>query len=405
MSPAGSFESLRAAIKAKTDAVYFGVGNLNMRANSANFRLKDLKKIVSICKKNNVKTYLTINIVMYNEDLKLMKKICDKAKKAGINAVIASDMAVINYANSIGLNVNCSTQMNISNIEAVKFYSKFADIMVLARELNLEQIKKICSEIKKQNIRGPNDELVKIEVFIHGALCVSISGRCYMSLTNYNSSANRGQCLQNCRRSYRVIDEQTGKELVLDNKYVMSPKDLCTVSFLDRIIDSGASILKIEGRGRPPEYVYTTTKVYKEALESCNKKIFTKEKIEKWTEELRSVFNRGFWQGNYYLGEKVDGWSNYSGNKSTKEKHFLGLVKNYFVKSKIGEIIVQSENLMIGDEIIIIGPTTGVVKTNVKSIVKSEKNITSAEKGDFVTIPIPERVRKKDKVYLIKERK
>ena len=405
MSPAGSFESLMSAIKAKADAVYFGIGSLNMRANSANnFSINDLKKIVSICKKNNIKSYLTLNTVMYNEDLALMKKICDVAKNQDINAVIASDMSVINYANSIGLNVHCSTQLNISNIEAVKFYAKFADAIVLARELNLEQIKKICNEIKKHKVKGPSGELVKIEVFIHGALCVSISGKCYMSLATYNSSANRGQCFQNCRRSYRVIDEETGNELKLENKYVMSPKDLCTIDFLDKILDAGVSILKIEGRGRGPEYVYATTKVYKDALESYSNKSFTKEKIEKWRKELESVFNRGFWQGGYYLGKKMDEWANCSGNKSTKEKYFIGFVKNYFAKPKIANIMLQTENIKLNDEILIIGPTTGIVKTKVSSIVIDNKEITNAKRGDSITLPVEEKVRKNDKVYLLKEK-
>ncbi len=403
MAPVGSFESLIAAIKAKADSVYFGIEKLNMRARSANnFMLKDLKKIVSICKENKVKCYLTLNIIMYDEDLNLMKKICNRAKEENIDAVIASDISVINYANSIGLRVHCSTQLNVSNIEAVKFYSKYADTIVLARELTIKQIKSICEEIKKQNICGPDKELVKIEIFAHGALCVAIAGKCYMSLTEYNSSANRGACFQNCRRSYRVIDEETGYELNLNNKYVMSPKDLCTISFLNKIIKSGISILKIEGRGRGPEYVFTTTKVYKEAVESIYNKRYTKENIEKWAKELESVFNRGFWHGGYYLGNKLGEWSNSRGNKATKEKSFIGIVKNYFLKPEITEIILQADSLKVNDEILITGPTTGIVKTKVDNIRVNDKNSSFAEKGSLITIPIKEKVRKNDKVFILK---
>jgi len=405
MAPAGSFESLMSAIKAGADSVYFGVEYLNMRANSANnFKLKDLKKIVSICKKNNVKCYLTLNIIIYDEDLNLMRKICSAAKKHNINAIIASDMAVITYARSLGLKVYCSTQINTSNIESIKFYSQFADAIVLARELNLKQITNLCRKIKKENIKGPNGNLLQIEIFAHGALCVSIAGKCFMSLAAYNSSANRGACFQNCRRSYRVIDEETGNELLLENKYVMSPKDLCTITFLDKIIESGISILKIEGRGRSAEYVYTTTKVYKEALESYYNDTLSKEKISNWLKELESVFNRGFWQGGYYLGNKLGEWSNYSGNKSTKEKYFLGLIKNYFSKPKIAELILQTDSLNKGDELLIIGPTTGVVKTEIKSIRINNQEISSAKKRNDVTIPVIEKVRKNDKVYLLKNK-
>ena len=290
MSPAGSFESLHTAIKAGANSIYFGVGKLNMRAQAAkNFTLEDLEKIINICQENNVRSYLTLNTVMYNEDLEEAKKICDKVKALGITSIIASDFSVIQYANSINLNVHISTQANVSNIEAVKFFSKFSDVIVLARELNLEQIKEICNQVQEEQIKGPSGELVKIEIFIHGALCVANSGKCYMSLGLYNTSANRGKCVQPCRRGYKITDEETGKELVLDNKYVMSPKDLCTIKFLDQILDSGVSVLKIEGRGRSPEYVYTVTKVYREAVDAYKEKTYTKEKIESWLEELKSV--------------------------------------------------------------------------------------------------------------------
>ncbi|MBS3171536.1 U32 family peptidase [Candidatus Woesearchaeota archaeon] len=405
LAPAGSFESLRAAIKAGADSVYFGVEHLNMRANSTNnFKLKDLKKIISLCKKNNVKAYLTLNTIMYDDDLKLMRKICDEAKKNEISAVIASDTSVIEYARSIGLNIHCSTQLNISNIDAVKFYSRYADTIVLARELDLEKIESICDEIKKQNIKGPNNELIKIEIFAHGALCVSIAGKCYMSLVVYNSSANRGNCFQNCRRTYKVTDEETGFELQLDNKYVMSPKDLCTINFLDKILDSGIDILKIEGRGKGPEYVFTTTKVYKEAAESYYKKEYTQNKINKWIKELESVFNRGFWHGGYYLGKKLGDWANSKGNNATKEKILIGFVKNYFCKNKVAEIFLQMDSLKLGDEVIITGPTTGIVDLQVKCIRIDDKDLKRAEKNATITIPVNEKVRRNDSVFVLRNR-
>ncbi len=405
LAPAGNFESLMAAIKAGADSVYFGAEHLNMRANSTNnFKLNDIRKIVSLCKKNNVRAYLTLNTIMYDDDLKLMKRICDKAKKEGIDAVIASDISVIEYAKSIGLTVHCSTQLNISNLDAVKFYAKYADTIVLARELDLEKIKNICDEIKKHNICGPSNKLVKIEIFAHGSLCVSIAGKCYMSLATYNSSANKGKCFQNCRRSYKVIDEETGFELELDNKYVMSPKDLCTISFLDKILDSGVNILKIEGRGKGAEYVFTTTKVYKEAVNAYYKREYTQDKIEKWTKELESVFNRGFWQGGYYLGKNLGEWTNSKGNNATKEKILIGLIKNYYNKNKVAEIFLQSDSLKLDDEVIITGPTTGLVSLRIKSIRRENQNLSNAEKNALITIPIDEKVRRNDKVFVLRKR-
>ena len=402
MSPAGSQECLSAAIKAGANSVYFGVDQLNMRSKAAkNFKLRDLKNIVKLCAKNNVKTYLTLNTILYDNDQETMKKICNEAKKAKITAIIASDVSAIKYAQSIGQTVHISTQTNVSNLEAVKFYSKYADVIVLARELTLNQIKNIITQIKKQNITGPSGKLIRIEVFAHGALCVSISGKCYMSLGVYNSSANRGKCLQNCRRKYRVIDDETGQELVLDNKYIMSPKDLCTIKFLDKILNAGVQVLKIEGRGRSPEYVYTVTKIYREAADAYLKKRFTKEKTKKWTKELEKVFNRGFWHGGYYLGKKLGEWSGKYGSQATTKKQYLGLTTNYFVKTKIGEFILQNDKLEIGDEILIIGPTTGVIQTKVTTIYKDEKPIKIAKKSDNITIPIPEKIRKRDKLYLV----
>jgi len=402
MSPVGSYESLMAAIKAGAGSVYFGVGGLNMRSRSSiNFTLKDLAKISKICKNSNVKTYLTVNTVLYDDDLNQMKKIIDQAKKSQITAIIASDISAIEYAHKIGMEVHISTQLNVSNLEAVKFFSKYADVIVLARELTLEQIKSICKEIKKQNIHGPKGELIKIEIFTHGALCVSISGKCYMSLATYNQSANRGACLQNCRRSYKVIDEETGDELRVENKYIMSPKDLCTIGFIDKLLEAGVKVLKIEGRGRPADYVFVTTKCYKEAVESYFQENYTKEKIENWTKQLESVFNRGFWHGGYYLGKKLGEWSGVYGSKSTKEKIFIGIAKHYFPKTKIAEFLIQSGNISIGDEILITGSTTGIIQAEVESIFLNEKPTKNAKKGDIITIPIPERVRENDKLYLV----
>jgi len=405
MAPVGDFASLNAAIKAGTDSVYFGVQKLNMRSLGAkNFTLEDLNEIVNICKEKNIKTYLTLNAVLYDEDMKDMKEIVDAAKKANITAIIASDIAAIQYAHSQGVEVHSSTQLNISNIEAIKFFSRYTDVIVLARELNINQIKNICEEIKKQNIRGPKGELIKIEVFIHGALCVSISGKCYMSLALYNKSANRGECLQACRRQYKVTDKQTGKELDIDNNYVMSPKDLCCISFLDKIIEAGVSVLKIEGRARSPDYVHTVVKVYRKAVDSFYAGEYTQEKAIDWTKELETVFNRGFWQGGYYLGEKRGEWSGAKGSQSTMNKKFLGTAKNYFVKSKIAEFYLNNGPLKQGDKIIIIGPTTGVLKTEIKSLYKDEKPIKITNKGDEVTFPVEERVRKNDELYLLQEK-
>ncbi|MEM3126598.1 MAG: U32 family peptidase [Candidatus Woesearchaeota archaeon] len=406
MSPVGSFESLSAAIKAGADSIYFGVEQLNMRARSSNnFTIEDLKKIAQICKENNVKSYLTLNTIMYDHDLNLMKKICNSAKESGVSAVIASDISAISYANEIGLEVHLSTQVNITNIEAVKFYSKFADVIVLARELTLDQIKNICNQIKNQNIRGPKGELVKIELFAHGALCVAVSGKCYMSLATYNASANRGACLQNCRRAYKVTDVETGDELVIDNKYVMSPSDLCTIGFLDKIIEAGVSVLKLEGRGRHVEYVYTVTKAYKEAVEAIQHGSYTKEKIDLWVKQLESVYNRGFWHGGYYLGKKLGEWSGVYGSKATKEKQFVGTAVNYFTKKKIAHFIIDTGEIKVGDEIIITGPTTGIVEAKAETIFKNEKPVDFAKKGDEITVPIKEKIRKNDKLYLVKSRK
>ena len=406
MAPAGSYESLMAAIYAGANSVYFGIEQLNMRARAANnFTTKDLKKIVAICQETNVKTYLTLNTVMYDHDMTLMKKICDTAKESRITAVILSDLAALQYARSIGLEVHMSTQANITNIEAVKFYSAFSDVIVLARELTLKQIASICDDITKQQIKGPSGNLIQIEIFVHGALCVAISGKCYMSLATYNSSANRGACLQNCRRSYKVIDEETGDELRIDNKYIMSPKDLCTIGFIDRIIESGVSVFKIEGRGRAPEYVDTVVRCYKEAVESVANGSYTKEKIEKWIASLERVFNRGFWHGGYYLGKELGEWSGEYGSRATTEKIFIGKVVNYYDNAKIAHLSLEAGTISVGDTLLVTGPTTGVHTQLIEGLQVDEKETKHANKGDSTTTPISVKVRKNDKIFLIKEKK
>lgn len=405
MAPVGSYESLIAAIKAGADSVYFGIGHLNMRSRSSkNFDLKDLKKITKIARENNIKTYLTLNTIVYDGEIDYLKKVVDSAKKEKVDAIIACDMAVINYCRKVGMRVHMSTQTNISNIEAVKFYSQFADVIVLARELNLEQIKKIVEKIDKENIKGPSGEKIKIEIFVHGALCVSIAGKCYMSLAQYNYSANRGACLQPCRRQYSVKDKETGDELEIDNDYIMSPKDLCIIRFIDQIIKAGVSVFKIEGRGRSPDYVYEVVKVYKEAVELYYEKKLSSEKIKEFEKRLSEVFNRGFWHGGHYLGNKLGEWAGTYGSKATKEKLFIGLINRYYPKLKVAEILMQKEELKINDEILITGTTTGVVKTKIASIRLEDKEVKFVKKGNAITIPLNEKVRKNDKVYLIRDK-
>ncbi len=406
MSPAGSFSSLNTAIKAGADAVYFGIEQLNMRARAANnFKTSDLPEIVAICKEKNVKTYLTVNTVLYDHDLVMMKRICDAAKGNKITAVIASDIAALQYAHSIGLEVHISTQQNVSNIEAVRFFAKFADVVVLARELTLSQIKKIDQQIKDEKITGPNGELMRVELFAHGALCVAISGKCHMSLATENASANRGACTQNCRRSYRVIDEENGNELVLDNKYIMSPKDLCTIGFLDKILSAGVSVLKLEGRGRSADYVHTVTKCYREAADAVQNGTYTKEKIEAWTKELESVYNRGFWHGGYYLGKQLGEWSGEYGSQATKQNICIGHVTNYFKKTNIAEFTLDSDGFKIGDELLITGETTGVVKFSPASIFVNDQSVQETKKGDVATVPVAQQVRINDKLFVVRDRK
>lgn len=406
MSPAGSFAALNTAIKAGANSVYFGIEQLNMRARAANnFKITDLPEIVRICKEKNVKTYLTVNTILYDHDISLMKKICDAAKEAGITAVIACDIAALQYAHSIGLEIHISTQQNVSNIEAVKFFAAFADVVVLARELTLNQIKKIVKQIKDENITGPKGELVQIEIFAHGALCVAISGKCYMSLATDNASANRGACAQNCRRAYRVIDEETGTELVIDNKYVMSPKDLCTIGFLDQILEAGVSVLKLEGRGRSADYVHTVTKCYREAADAVNNGTYTQEKVAEWIKELESVYNRGLWHGGYYLGKQLGEWSGEYGSHATKQNEQIGRATNFFKKTNIGEFILESGEIKIGDELLITGDTTGVMKLKLESLMVDEKKVETAKKGDIITLPVIDRIRPNDKLFVVRDRK
>jgi putative protease len=341
---------------------------------------------------------------MYDDDMKEMKKICDHAKKAGITALIIADVSAMMYAREIGMEVHVSTQANVSNYEAVKFYSKFADVIVLARELTLKQIKKISDNIRKDKLKGPSKKLVQIELFAHGAMCISISGKCHMSLSTYNFSANRGECLQNCRRAYKVTDIETGKELVIDNKYVMSPKDMCTIGFIDKILDCGVTVLKIEGRGRSPDYVYTVVKCYRKAADAYIEGSYTKEKTDAWMEELKTVYNRGYWDG-YYLGEKLDMWANEYGSKATKEKQYIGKIINYFKKSKVAQALLEAGEIRENDEIIITGPTTGVINTNMASLKADEKSCGKAISGQMITFRMEEVTRKNDKLYVLKSKK
>ncbi len=402
MAPVGSYESLMAAIQGGADSVYFGIGKLNMRSNSSkNFTLDDLVKISQIAKENNLRTYITLNTVIYDSELDYMKQIVDTAKKSGITAIIASDQAVIQYAFKKGMEIHMSTQTNITNIEAVKYYSQFADVMVTARELNLDQVKYITTKIREENITGPSGNLVQIEIFAHGALCMAVSGKCYLSLDNLNSSANRGACLQPCRRKYIVKDKESDLELEIDNEYIMSPKDLNTVSFLDRILDAGVRVLKLEGRGRSPEYVKTVTSVYREAVNAWFAGEYTQERIDEWNARLSTVYNRGFWDG-YYLGRKLGEWTEKYGNQATQRKLYVGKVTNYFKKIGVAEIKVETNSLEIDDEIKIIGPTTGVYEDVISELRLDEgESVKKVIKGDICSIKTKELLRRGDKVYKI----
>mgnify|MGYP003289885597 FL=1 len=401
MAPVGSYEALSAAIQAGAGSVYFGIGRLNMRSKSAkNFTLDDLNKIATICNENNVKSYVTINTVVFDEELDEMRQLVDAVKTNGISAIIASDQSVIQYARQIGVEVHMSTQCNITNIEAVKYYSQFADVMVTAREVSVNQVKAITKKIEEQNIRGPKGELVRIEVFCHGALCMAVSGKCYLSLDNFNTSANRGACVQPCRRGYEVTDRDKEITLAIENEYIMSPKDLCTLPFLDKVLDAGVKILKIEGRGRSPEYTKVTVGVYSEAVKAIQNGEFTEEKIAQWTERLRSVYNRDFWDG-YYLGRKMGEWTQRYGSQATKTKIFVGTVTNFFGKINVAEIRMETQDLKVGDDIMIIGPTTGVYEDRVSEIRVDLKPVNSTEKGELCSIPAKDVVRRGDKVYKV----
>jgi putative protease len=401
MAPAGDFESLRAAIQGGANAVYFGVGKLNMRSGSAkNFTIEDLPVITEICREAQIKSYLTLNIIMYDEELNDMQNLVIKAKEAGVSAIIAADPAVINIVRSQDLPLHISTQANISNIESVKFYAGFADVMVLARELSTDQMKHICECIEKEQIKGPAGELVRIEVFVHGALCMAISGKCYLSLHQSNKSANRGACRQICRKGYEVTDLDSNEKLNVDHEYIMSPKDLNTLSFVDKIIDTGVKILKIEGRGRSPEYVKIVTQSYNDALLAMEQGAFNEEFIKAAEEKLKTVFHRGFWDG-YYLGRKLGEWSGQYGSSATKRKQYIGKGINYFGKIGVAEFLIESQSLHVGDDIIITGPTTGVIESKVAEIRVDLKNVDSSVKGEYCSIPVNSKVRRADKLYKI----
>ncbi len=403
MAPVGSFESLQAAIQAGTDSVYFGIEKMNMRARSSvNFTKDDLKEIVRICKKNNIKTYLTVNIIIYDEEIEQAKELVDFAKEAEITAIIASDQSIIQYAFEKGVEIHISTQLSISNFETVKFYSNFADVMVLARELDLNKVKYITDKIKEEDIWGPKGELIKIEIFAHGALCMSISGKCYLSLHEMNYSANRGACLQTCRKGYTVINNESGEELGIDNEYIMSPKDLKTIHFLNKVLDSGVTVLKIEGRARPAEYVHTVVKCYDEAIKAYIENDFTKDKIEDWDKRLATVFNRGFWDG-YYLGQRLGEWSEVYGSRATKKKIYVAKGTNYFNKLKVAEFLCETGELEVGDDILITGPTTGVIQTKITEIRVDLENVDNVTKGQRFSIPVDQIVRRSDKLYKMKD--
>ena len=403
MAPAGNFESLQAALDNGCDSVYFGVEQLNMRARaSINFTLDDLPEIARRCIEKNVRTYLTLNTIIYDHDLSIIKTLLNKAKEAQITAVIASDQAVIAMARSLGIEVHISTQLNVTNVETVKFYSLFADTIVLSRELSLRQVKKITEQIEKEQIKGPSGNLVEIEIFGHGALCMAVSGKCYLSLHSHNSSANRGACKQNCRKKYTVIDQESGFEIEIDNEYMMSPKDLCTLDFLDQVIDAGIKVLKIEGRGRAADYVATVIKTYRQAIDAYYEGTFTKEKVNTWMQDLATVYNRGFWSG-YYLGQKLGEWSDNPGSSATQKKVYVGKGMHYFPKSGIAEFKIEAYDIKKGDKILITGPSTGAQELVVDDMFVNDVQSEKATKGDSCTIKIPFRIRLSDKMYKMVE--
>lgn len=399
MAPVGSRESLQAALQAGADSIYFGIEKLNMRAHSAStFTIDDLREIAATCGERGVKTYLTVNTIIYDDDIELMHQIIDAAKEAGISAVIASDVAVMTYCQKVGQEVHLSTQLNISNIEALKFYSQFADVVVLARELNMEQVAKIHEQAEQMNICGPSGKKIRIEMFCHGALCMAISGKCYLSLDNASRSANRGECMQLCRRSYIVTDKETGTELEIDNKYIMSPKDLKTVRFIDRMMKAGVRVFKIEGRARGAEYVYTVVKCYKEAIQSVLDGTFTEEKKDEWDERLATVFNRGFWDG-YYQGQRLGEWNKSYGSNATERKVYVGKGVKYFSKLGVAEFTCEACEFSVGDKMLITGPTTGVMYVTVEEIHDDTHAVETAQKGTRVSFKVPDKVRPSDKLF------
>lgn len=399
MAPVGSRESLQAALQAGADSIYFGIEKLNMRAHSAStFTIDDLREIAATCGERGVKTYLTVNTIIYDDDIELMHQIIDAAKEAGISAVIASDVAVMTYCQKVGQEVHLSTQLNISNIEALKFYSQFADVVVLARELNMEQVAKIHEQAEQMNICGPSGKKIRIEMFCHGALCMAISGKCYLSLDNASRSANRGECMQLCRRSYIVTDKETGTELEIDNKYIMSPKDLKTVRFIDRMMKAGVRVFKIEGRARGPEYVYTVVKCYKEAIQSVLDGTFTEEKKDEWDKRLATVFNRGFWDG-YYQGQRLGEWNKNYGSNATERKVYVGKGVKYFSKLGVAEFTCEACEFSVGDKMLITGPTTGVMYVTIEEIHDDTHAVETAQKGTRVSFRVPDKVRPSDKLF------
>lgn len=403
MAPAGSKEAMAAAIKAGADSVYFGVEQLNMRARQTNnFLVEDLPEVARLCNDNGVKSYITLNTIIYDHDISLMRKIIDQAKEAGITAVIASDLAVMNYCRKVGMELHVSTQSNITNIETVELFADYADVMVMARELTLKQVGDIVKTIERQDIRGPKGELIQVEIFAHGALCMAVSGKCYLSLHSHNASANRGACIQNCRREYTVTDEE-GIELKIDNEYIMSAKDLCTIDFLDKILEAGVRVLKIEGRGRAADYVYTTTQCYREAVDAFEEGTYTQDKVAVWKEKLSEVYNRGFWDG-YYLGRKMGEWSNVHGSVATTRKIYIGKGVKYFEKIGVGEFLVESHDINVGDKLIVTGPTTGLVEAVAEEIrLGSGDPVETAGKGATISLKIGEKIRPSDKLYKIVE--
>lgn len=399
MAPVGCYESLQAAIQAGADSIYFGIEGLNMRARSSvNFTIDDLHNIAQICEQNGLKSYLTVNTIIYDNDMELMRSIINAARDAGISAIIASDVAAMTYARSIGVEVHLSTQLNISNVEALRFYSQFADVVVLARELNMDQVANIYRAIEEENIVGPAGKPIRIEMFCHGALCMAVSGKCYLSLHQMNHSANRGGCMQICRRSYQVTDRETGEELAIENQYIMSPKDLKTIHFLNKLIDSGVRVFKIEGRARGPEYVSNVVSCYNEAIEACLNDTFTDERIEEWNTRLATVFNRGFWDG-YYLGQRLGEWSKNYGSSATKRKEYIGKGVKYFSNLGVAEFLLESGELSVGEEILITGPTTGAIFVVVEEIRVALKSVDKVTKGQHFSIKLDRKIRPSDKLY------